>query len=149
MRSFLGSTLALTFALAAASSFSPAALAASKAPGVFVNLTHGQRDLHATSMGLALAKSALEKGHSVVVFLNVDAATLADKTLSPDVRFADFAPVPSLVQELIDGGAKMFVCGHCAKVVKLDPKDIRPGIKVARHGDLLDAMTAGMVSFSY
>jgi predicted peroxiredoxin len=118
-------------------------------PSLLVNLTHGKNDLHAASMGLGLAKAALEHGSSVVVFLNVDAAALADRDLGADVRFADFPPVVDLLRDIIAGGGKIFVCAHCAKVAKLGEDRIAPGIAFSEHGDIVKALHPGMVGFSY
>jgi hypothetical protein len=45
----------------------PAASTSAKPP-VLVNITRGKDDLHAGSMALALAQSAIKEGHPVVVF---------------------------------------------------------------------------------
>jgi predicted peroxiredoxin len=118
-------------------------------PTLLLNLTHGKSDLHAASMGLNLAKTALTHGSQVVVFLNVDAAALADRELGADVRFADFPPVAELLREIIAKGGKVFVCAHCASLLKLDKDRLAPGIVLSEHGDILKALQPGMVGFSY
>jgi hypothetical protein len=63
-----------------------------KAP-MLVNITRGRGDLHAVSMGLSVARAALEKGHRVTVFLNVDAPVFATKDL-PLTRARTEPPAP-------------------------------------------------------
>jgi predicted peroxiredoxin len=118
-------------------------------PALLINLTHGKSDLHAASMGLSLAKTALEQGSRVVVFLNVDAAALADRDLGADVRYADFPPVAELLRDIIAKGGKVFVCAHCASVMKVDKDHLAPGIALSDHGDIVRALQPGMVGFSY
>jgi predicted peroxiredoxin len=116
---------------------------------LLINVTHGRSDLHAASMGLGLAKTALEHGSPVVVFLNVDAAALADRELGAEVKYADFAPVADLLRDIIAKGGKVFVCAHCARLMKVDKDRLAPGIVLSEHGDIMKALQPGMVGFSY
>lgn len=116
---------------------------------ILVNLTSGRDKLHAVSMGLRLAELALEKKHPVLIFLNVDAPVFATMDLPKDVRFADFPPVGDMLRGLIDHGAKVVVCGHCASVLKLDKTSMIPGAVIADHAELLDHIEPGTVGFSY
>lgn len=84
-------------ASAGASSPVSAADVPARAP-LLVNVTHGKSDLQAASMGFGLAKTALERGHKVVVFLNVEAAGLAAADLPADVHYADFPPVRDMLR---------------------------------------------------
>jgi len=118
-------------------------------PAVLVHVTRGKADLHSASMGLALARSALEQGQQVVVFLNVEAAAFADRALGEDVRFADFPPIAHLLKEIVARGGRVFVCRHCASVMKLTPEHVAPGIMLSAHADVLKALPPGVVSFSY
>lgn len=122
--------------------------ASAKAP-ILVNITRGRADLHAVSMGLDLAKTALERGHRVTVFLNVDAPILAAKDLPTDVRFTGFAPVSEMVRDILGKGGKIVVCGHCAKVLELDPASMQSGVTVAERGEWLDGVEPGTVGVSY
>ena len=89
--------------------------AAPKAAMLF-SITKGTDDLQAVSMALGIAGSALKEGHEVVVFLSVQGPQLADKDLGEDVKIADFPPVKKLLADVIAGGGKVLVCGHCAEV---------------------------------
>jgi uncharacterized protein len=112
-------------------------------------VTRGKADLHAASMGLALARSALEQGQDVVVFLNVEAAALADRGLGDAVRFADFPPIAHLLRDIVARGGRVFVCRHCASVMKLAPENLAPGVTLSAHADVLKALPPGVVAFSY
>jgi copper chaperone CopZ/predicted peroxiredoxin len=116
---------------------------------VMVNITRGKNELHAVSMGLGLAQSALKDGRKAVVFLNVDAPVFAAKALGDDVKFADFPPVRKMLADFIAAGGQVLVCRHCAHVVKLNPEDLIEGASVSEHGSVLATLTPGMVVFSY
>lgn len=68
-----------------------AATSTAKAP-ILLNITSGPESLHAVSMGLGLAGTALEHGHAVTVFLNVHAPAFAAKNADATLKYADFPP---------------------------------------------------------
>lgn len=116
---------------------------------LFINLTRGKEDVHAISMALGLACSALRDGHEVVLFFNVAAPVFASTKLRSDVRVADFPPVRQMVREVIERGARVLVCGHCAKLARVDRSHLLPGVTLANHEDVLSAIKPGMVGISY
>jgi len=117
--------------------------------GVLINLTSGQDDLHAVSMGLNLAKTAVEKGLPVAVFLNVAAPVFASTALPAGTGYEDFPTVSELMNAILAGGGKVYVCKHCAEVSGVDLSTLLPGVIVSEHGSLLDELAPGMLSFSY
>lgn len=127
----------------------PVSGAAVQKPGIFINITSGQEDLHAVSMALGLAKTSLEHGNKVVVFLNVHAPLFASKSLGAEVKFADFPPVRDMLAEAVSKGATVMVCGHCASVCSVMPGDLIAGVTVSEHGGVLERLEPGMVGFSY
>jgi predicted peroxiredoxin len=116
---------------------------------LLINVTHGKSNLHSASMGLGLAKAALEHGHRVVVFLNVEGAALADRNLGADVRFADFPPIAELLKDIVAKGGKVFVCSHCAGVMKVSQENLAPGLVMSEHGSIVEELQPGMVGFTY
>lgn len=118
-------------------------------PPLLVNITRGRDDLHAVSMGLGLARSAVQRGQPVTVFLNVAAPQFAVANLGEDVRFADFPPVAVLVREILSAGGRVTVCGHCAAIGHIGQASFAKGVTVSEHGDLLAALTPGTISLSY
>lgn len=123
--------------------------AAVQKPGIFLNITSGQEDLHAVSMALGLAKTSLEHGNKVVLFLNVHAPVIASKNFGAEAKFADFPPVKDMLAEVVAKGGTVMVCGHCAGVCNVSPTDLIAGVSVSEHGDVLNHLEAGMVGFSY
>jgi uncharacterized protein involved in oxidation of intracellular sulfur len=123
-------------------------ITSSKQP-ILVNITRGKNDLHAVSMALALAQSAIKDGRPAVVFLNVEAPVFAAKDLGDDLKFADFPPVKKMLADFIVMGGRVLVCGHCAHVVKLEQQDMIDGVKILTHGELFAAMTPDTFVFSY
>ncbi len=118
-------------------------------PTILVNITRGKNDLHAVSMALGLARSAIKSGRQAVVFLNVEAPIFATKDLSDDVKFGDFPPIKQMLADFVAAGGRVLVCGHCAHVVKVGPQDLISGAKTVAQDELLAATPPGTVVFSY
>lgn len=116
---------------------------------ILVNITRGKNELHAVSMALGLAQSAIKNGRPAVVFLNVEAPVFAAKDLGNDVKYADFPPVKKMLADFVAMGGRVLVCGHCAHVVKLEQRDMIDGAQVRAHDELFAAMPPGTVVFSY
>ena len=97
----------------------PATAATPTKQPILVNITRGKNELHAVSMALGLAQSALKDGRSAAVLLNVEAPVFAAKHLGDDVKCADFPPIKKMLADFVAAGGRVLVCGHCAHVVKL------------------------------
>ena len=79
--------------LASAAGSTPATAATSTQQPILVNITRAKNELHAVSMALGLAQSAIKDGRNASVFLNVEAPIFAAKDLGNDVKYADFPPI--------------------------------------------------------
>jgi len=120
----------------------------SKQP-ILVNITRGKTEMHAVSMALGLAQSALKDGRQAIVFLNVEAPVFAAKDFSDQAKVADFPPVKKMLADFMAAGGRVLVCGHCAHVVKLKQEDMLEGVKVLSQGELFAIIRPGTVVFSY
>lgn len=118
-------------------------------PTVVVNITRGKDDLHAVSMAIGLASNALKAERRSVIFLNVHAPVFAAADLPADVKFADFPPVKDMLASFVAAGGELYVCGHCATVVKVAESNLIMGAVVAQHGDLFKKLPAAALTFSY
>ena len=135
--------------LASAAQSAPATAATSNKQPIFINITRGKNELHAVSMALALAQSAIKNRRPAIVFLNVEAPVFAAKNLGDDTKFADFPPVKKMLADFVAMGGRVLVCGHCAHIVKLEQRDMIDGAKVVGHDELFAAMPPGTVVLSY
>jgi predicted peroxiredoxin len=144
--------MALTGASALAASPALAQAAASEAgakPTVVVNITRGKDELHAVSMAIGLASDAIKAGRRSVIFLNVHAPVFAAADLPANVKFADFPPVKEMLASFVAAGGELYVCGHCASILKIPESNLIKGAVVTMHGDLYKKLPAAAVTFSY
>jgi predicted peroxiredoxin len=147
---------ALVLAFAGVSAMAPStafaqapASGTSAKPTVVVNITHGKDDLHAVSMAIGLASDAIAAGRRSIIFLNVHAPVLATADFPANVKFADFPPVKEMLASFVAAGGELYVCGHCAAVLKIAESNLIKGAVVTKHGDLYKKLPAAALSFSY
>jgi len=101
------------------------ALPARAADPLFVNLTSD--DSHRAQMALMFSQKVLEAGHSVTVFLNVDAVKIAARKAG---RHKDNQ---ALLSALVKGGATVLACPHCVEHAGMKPADLMDGVKLGTH----------------
>lgn len=118
-------------------------------PPVLVNMTSGLDDLHAISMGLGIARNAAEAGHDVLVFLNVHTPVIAAVDFDESLQYGGYPPIKTMLANVLEAGAQVFVCDHCAEMCGVSSDSLIDGVTVSGHGAILDALTAGMIGFSY
>lgn len=87
-------------------------------------------NLHAVTMGLKLANMVADQA-DVSVFLNLEAARLADKRLPRDFNWLGSPTVDNLMDELLQKGAKIVVCPHCAHSAGVSEDVLVEGVNIA------------------
>ena len=118
-------------------------------PTVVVNITRSKEDLHAVSMAIGLASDAITAGRRSIIFLNVHAPVFAAADLPTDVKFADFPPVKEMLASFVAAGGELYVCGHCASILKITESKLMKGAVMTMHGDLYRKLPATALTFSY
>lgn len=91
---------------------------------LFVNLTTDEA--HRANMALVFAKSAVERGHPVAIWLNDKGVFLATRT-----NAAAFAGQQTMLGELMAKGVTVIVCPYCMKHYGVTEGDLIAGAKVS------------------
>jgi len=119
-------------------------------PTLVINLTSGQGDLHAVTMGLHFAEHGLADNREVVVFFNVKSPPLARKDLADSARFKEMPPIREMIAKLLQGGAKMVVCPMCAEAMGVKADELAPGIEMVKNRkQIFDHLHVNSVVFTY
>ncbi len=116
----------------------------------FVNITHGANDLDRATVGMVLAKNALDGGHEVTLFLSLDGVHLAraDSYLL-GLQEPTFPPLDDLRRHLVEHGAKVWVCAGCYKKRGLEEGAFIPQAQLVSAGEAIQAMASGVVPVYY
>jgi predicted peroxiredoxin len=116
---------------------------------LLLNITAGYDDPHKVTMALQLAGHGLDAGRQVYLFFNVRGVMVAaegDET--PDVAFND-KPVRALLAGVVQRGAKVLVCPHCAKAMGLEADDLIDAAEFATAETLFAAVDRNAAVFTY
>jgi predicted peroxiredoxin len=98
---------------------------------VVVHLSHYTDDLHAVQMALTVANSLRSQGAGVTLLLDQEGARAADKRQPVGLRWGLSGSFDEAYDAFVKAGGKVLVCPHCAAVVDLEERVLRPGAAIA------------------
>ena len=98
---------------------------------VLVHITHGPEHPTRAALGLLVARTAVEEGHSVSVFLAGDAVALARPQIREALTGIGTGSAKEHFDVLTSGGAKIYLSGMSSKARGITP-------------DLIEGTTAEM-----
>ncbi len=106
-----------------------------------VNITHAANDLDRATVGLVLAKNAMDEGHDVTLFLSLDGIHLArDDGYVDGLQEPTFPAVKELLDYLLEKGAKIWVCAGCFKKRGLEEAHFMNQAEIVGAGVAIKAM---------
>lgn len=82
---------------------------------ILVHVTHGPEHPTRAALGFLVAKTALEEGHTVSLFLAGDAAQLIRDAVIDSLSGLGTGSLREHVDALVRGGARFYVSGMSAK----------------------------------
>ena len=94
---------------------------------IFYNLTTDES--WAAGMALGQAAMALKEGYGVVVFLNVRAVYLADKSHPQDTFSGTSKTAQEMLSALMEQGARVIICPMCMKKAGIEQSDLISGVE--------------------
>lgn len=81
---------------------------------LLVHITHGPDAPTRAALGFLVARTALQQGHDVSMFLAGDAAALVRRDVIGDLQGVGTGALAEHVPAVVDGGAHIFVSGMSA-----------------------------------
>jgi predicted peroxiredoxin len=99
---------------------------------LFINMTTG--DSWRGWMGLHFAHATLKQGHSVAIFLNLDAVKLAAKSGEQEKKPSMQRVPRDILADFIRDGGTVLMCGPCLTEFGLTLDDLVPGVQMGKPG---------------
>jgi len=93
-------------------------------PKILVHITHGAEQPTRAALGFLVAKSALEEGHSVSLFLAGDAVQLLRDAVLDAVMGVGTGKLREHYDALVAGGARFYLSGMSAKARGFSEADL-------------------------
>lgn len=77
--------------------------------------SHGRDDAERATLPFIAANVAASAGQEAIVLLTIDGAWLATTGYAEDIHFQGMPQLRPLMEEFLDNGGAIWVCGACAK----------------------------------
>ncbi|ADN35208.1 DsrE family protein [Methanolacinia petrolearia DSM 11571] len=87
------------------------------------------------------SKVALSMGKTVTIFLLMDGASMAKKGAATGVKHPSFDRLDSLMNEVIEGGTKVYVCELSAQFRGINEGNLVEGMKIAGAATYIDLIS--------
>jgi uncharacterized protein involved in oxidation of intracellular sulfur len=108
---------------------------------VVVSVTHGTNDPTQATLGILAAKSAVDQGHDVTVWLQGEAAVLANKNVYPSVQGVNMPALKDAMEALVEKQVPIWVCKACGIARNVDESNWVATASYRGMGDYVAAVT--------
>ena len=98
---------------------------------VLINLATGLEDPERVTVAFLVGGAAVERGHTVAMFLTKDAVRLAVPGHAEGIACDGCPPLERLFGQFAEGGGELLVCPICVAARKLDADGFVPHARVA------------------
>ncbi len=102
--------------------------------------SRGTDDPTMATLPFMAAKTAVEQGHDVVLWLWNEAVTLGRRGTADHVTGVNLTPVKDLLAAVQAAGVPIWVCGACAVARQITGADLVPGATIKGMPDYIKAV---------
>ncbi len=116
---------------------------------VVVHLSQFTDNLHAARMAVGLAHQMQKAGAEVTLLLDLEGVRLADARQPLDLVWGMGEPISKEVEGFVKAGGKILLCPHCAHHSGITEKNLRPGARIGKEGELAQVILAAAKVLDY
>lgn len=109
---------------------------------VIVCVSSGTDDRTRATLGMLAAKAAVAQGHEVVIWLQGEAASIANKNVYDKIQGINMPPMKDIVASLIGDKVPVWVCEACGKGRNVTPENWLATASYKNMGDYVTAALA-------
>jgi uncharacterized protein involved in oxidation of intracellular sulfur len=91
---------------------------------VTVSVSSGTDDPTRATLGMLAAKAARDQGHDVTVWLQGEAAVIANKHVYDKIQGINMPPMKGVVEALLGAKVPLWVCEACGKGRNVTPENM-------------------------
>jgi predicted peroxiredoxin len=111
--------------------------------------THSNDDPERATIPFVLGLTAVSQGKEAVVLLQIDGVWMARKGFAELVRDESFPPAAEMMNQFLEAGGRLLVCGPCAKKRRLEPADLIEGAVIVNAPTIVREMGEARNVVSY
>lgn len=113
---------------------------------LMVNNTHGKDDIERASLTFVVANTALNSNQRTTVLLTIEGVWVATQGYANGLETHGFAPLSDLIQQFVDNGGELWVCGACAKPRNITQEQLIDGAQIIGAATAVEALVNGASS---
>lgn len=113
---------------------------AKNAQHILIHMKEYISEIHGAQMGLELADRLQRNGAKVTLWLELRAVRIADDRIVRAATPPGARPFSAVFKSLVDHGAQVLVCRHCADLDEVSQDHLREGAKFATADDVVQAV---------
>lgn len=107
---------------------------------ILIHMKEYISEIHGAQMGLELADRLQRSGAKVTLWLELRAVRIADTRIVRVATPSGARPFSMVFKSLIDHGARVLVCRHCADMEEIGPEQLREGAKLVGVDEVAKAV---------
>ncbi|MDM9383640.1 DsrE family protein [Chlorogloeopsis sp. ULAP01] len=108
---------------------------------VIVSVSSGTNDPTLATLGMLAAKVAVDEGHEVIVWLQGEGVTIANKNVYDKIQGLNMPPMKAVVEALLSANVPIWVCEACAKGRNITPEN---WISTASYKNMSDYVSTAL-----
>ena len=116
---------------------------------ILVAVSAGTDDPTRATLGMMAAKVALDKGNEVVVWLQGEAAVIANKNVYANIQGLNMPAMKGVVEALVAAKVPLWVCEACGKGRNVTPENWLETASYKTMGDYVSAALSFDKSLSF
>lgn len=98
-------------------------------PSLFVNLT--SNDPWRAGMAINFAQNSLNKGHEVVIYLNIQGVNLASTKIAQPINSHNGQNLQQMLKDFISQGGRVIICPSCMEQAGVSQEDLIEGVEMS------------------
>lgn len=114
-----------------------------------INNTHGKDDVERATLAYVVGNAGLSSGQEMTVLLTIDGVWTATKGYAEGLQANGFAPLKDVIQQFVDNGGRIWVCGACAKPRGITAEQLINGAQIVGAATAVEAMVNGAQTLSF
>ena len=111
--------------------------------------SHGRDDSERATLPFIAANVAAVAGQEAYVLLTVEGAWVATKGYADDLHFEGMPALRPLIEEFIDNGGTIWVCGACAKPRGITEDDLVKGSQIVGAAKVVEELANGAQNITF
>lgn len=116
---------------------------------ILIHNTNGKDDVERASLAFVVANVARSSNQAATVLLTIDGVWVATKGYTDGLQANGFAPLGELVQQFVENGGQLWVCGACAKPRTITADDLINGAELIGAATAVEALANGAQTLSF